>query len=163
MPDSPRRPSPAPSGARPDDTLPAPARILGPAGLIPFAALCVAALVWPEWRFAALVLLVTYGALIASFLGGVHWGLALRPRPGEEWAAWPRLALGVLPSLIAWAALFLLPRAGSLVAIAALLLATAGIETLATRRGLMPPAYLRLRWFLSGGAAGFLLLAATVA
>jgi hypothetical protein len=148
---------------RMDDALPAPARLLGPAGLIPFAGLALAALALPEWRLPALVGLLTYGATIASFLGAVHWGLALRPRPGEEGAAWGRLGLGVLPALLAWAALLLPTLRAGLVALAALLIATALVETLAARHGLVPPAYLRLRWFLSAGAAACLLLGAVVA
>ena len=142
-----------------DDPLPAPARLLGPAGLIPFAGFALVALVSPAWRPFALILLLTYGAVIASFLGAVHWGFALRARPGEERAAWGRLGLGVVPALLAWMAL-LLPLAAGLAALAAILLVTAAAETLAARRGLVPAAYLRLRWMLSLGAAACLLIGA---
>jgi len=58
----------------------------------------------------------------------------------------------VLPSLAGWVAL-LLPAGPGLALLAAGMLATAGLETLAVRRGLMPEDYLRLRWGLSLGAA----------
>lgn len=145
-----------------NDALPSPARILGPAGLIPFAGLALAALLLPEWRSLALIALLAYGATIASFLGAVHWGLALHPAPGEEEAAWGRMGLGVVPSLLAWVAL-LLPLGPGLLSLAAILLATAMAETLAARRGLVPAPYLRLRWGLSLGAAACLLLGAAIA
>ena len=142
------------------ETLPTPARILGPAGLIPFAGLALVALVLPEWRAEALRGLLAYGAAIASFLGAVHWGLALHPASGEERAAWGRIGLGVLPALAAWVALMLPGHRPGLIALAAILVATALVETLAARRGLVPAPYLRLRWGLSLGAAACLLLGA---
>jgi len=145
-----------------NETLPRPARLLGPAGLLPFAGLAFLALARPDWREAALVALLTYGATIAAFLGAVHWGLALRPTPGEEGAAWGRIGLGVVPSLLAWIAL-LLPLRPGLAALALLLLATAAVETWAAGRGLVPRSYLRLRWGLSLGAAACLLVGAALA
>ena len=145
------------------DPLPTPARILGPAGLLPFVGLALLAALVPDARLLAIPALLTYGALIASFLGAVHWGLALRPRPGEAPAAWPRIALGVLPALLAWATLLLLPMKTGLVVLAVLLLAIAAVETHAARSGLVPTPYLRLRWLLSAGAAVCRLLGAIVA
>jgi len=142
--------------------LPAPARILGPAGLIPFAGLALLAAALPDWRPVLLLLLQAYGATIAAFLGAVHWGFALRPAPGEERVAWARFGLGVVPALLAWVAL-LVPLRGGLVGLAAILAATAAVETLAARRGLVPAAYLRLRWVLSLGAGACLLLGAALA
>lgn len=142
-----------------DAALPAPARLLGPAGLIPFLGL--AALTWSGavWAPAALA---AYGATILAFLGAVHWGLALRAPAAEQGAAWPRLGLGVLPALLGWVAL-LLPAAPGLLLLAFGLLATAAMETLAARSGLLPLAYLRLRWLLSAVAASCLSLAALAA
>ena len=46
-----------------------------------------------------------YAALIVSFLGGIHWGLAFRhTEPPLALLAW-----GVVPSLVAWVAGFPLP------------------------------------------------------
>lgn len=133
--------------------LPAPARLLGPAGLIPFAGLAIG--VWAGWP-AAGPALAAYGATILAFLGAVHWGLALaapgRASARDDAIAWGRLGLGVLPALIAWAAL-LLPLAAGLGLLACGILATALIETLAARAGLVPRPYLGLRWLLSAGAA----------
>lgn len=129
--------------------LPPPARLLGPAGLIPFASLAVG--IWAGWP-AAGPALAAYGATILAFLGAVHWGLALRATPAEQGAAWGRLGLGVLPALVAWVAL-LLPLAAGLGLLAIGILATAAAEEAAARAGLVPRAYMGLRWLLSGGAA----------
>jgi hypothetical protein len=62
------------------------------------------------------------------------------------------MGLGVVPSLVAWVAL-LLPEGPGLVLVALALLATAAAETWAAGIGLVPTAYLKLRWLLSLGAA----------
>lgn len=138
----------------PAHTLPAPARLLGPAGLIPFAGLALG--VWVGWPGAGPAL-AAYGATILAFLGAVHWGLALRATPGEQGAAWGRLGLGVVPALVAWVAL-LLPLPAGLGLLALAILATAAAEEAAARAGLVPRAYMQLRWLLSGGAALALLV-----
>lgn len=72
---------------------------LGLAGLIPF--LAATALQWftpPGWRMLAASALLTYGAVIVSFLGGIHWGLAMRAGPPPA----ARLIWGVVPSLLGW-------------------------------------------------------------
>lgn len=140
-----------------------PFRVLGYAGLIPFAAAAAtAALGPPAWRAPAVSALLAYGAVILSFLGAVHWGVALRASPEEAPALWPRLVLGVLPAMVAWLGL-LAPAAFGLVLLAASLCAVAAVETMAARRGRLPRDYLALRWRLSLGAAACLLLGAAVA
>lgn len=91
---------------------------LGYAGLLPFVALAVAAWLAPlAYRAPAAHALLAYGATIASFLGAIHWGLAMRepltPQLGP-------LVWGVFPSLVAWAAL-LLPLSQGLITLALLL------------------------------------------
>jgi hypothetical protein len=135
-----------------------PFRLLGYAGLIPFViGAALAVLGPPSWRAWAAFALAAYGAVILSFLGAVHWGLALRASPEESSAAWPRPGLGVLPALVGWVGL-LLPAPFGLALLATGLLAVAATETVAARRGLLPPGYLALRWTLSLGAAACLLL-----
>ncbi|CDS54050.1 hypothetical protein [Polaromonas sp. CG9_12] len=94
------------------------ARALGLAGLLPFVAgaAALAMLQAPGLQAWAGTALVAYGALIASFLGGIHWGLAM---VGQQTVSL-RLGWGVLPSLLAWIAVLLPPSAG-LVLLAALL------------------------------------------
>lgn len=97
---------------------PAWATWLGAGGLIPFAVLALA-LWWPafEQQGAISHALASYGATIASFLGAIHWGLAMRDHPAA--GAGPYL-WGVTPSLLAWLAL-LLPPAGGLLGLSVLL------------------------------------------
>lgn len=93
---------------------------LGYGGLVPFAGLAV--LLWlvpPRLHSVVALSLLGYGALIASFLGGIHWGTGFlmgdaAPRAQFVW--------GVVPSLLAWLALMLPPRTG-LVMLALVLLA----------------------------------------
>lgn len=139
-----------------DRDLPRYALVLGPAGLIPFAALAAGiAAGWPDLAFP----LAAYGATILAFLGAVHWGLALAATPGDGSATAGRLGLGVLPSLLAWVAL-LLPTGPGLWLLAVAIMGTAAVEAWACRRGLVPPRYMQLRWGLSVGAASCLALAA---
>lgn len=77
---------------------------MGIAGLFPFVA--GAALQWfspPGWRMLAASALLTYGAVIVSFLGGIHWGLAMRGGSPAN----ARLVWGVTPSLLGWLAILL--------------------------------------------------------
>jgi len=127
--------------------------LLGLAGLLPFAGAALAFFAAPDsWQGFAEGALIAYGAVILSFLGAVHWGLALRA-PVEEAPMGPaRLTLGVVPALIGWVAL-LLPDVFALPLLALGILGTAGLEQWARGRGLVPGEYLVLRWVLSIGAA----------
>jgi hypothetical protein len=105
----------------PTSSPPSWARILGFAGLLPFVG--GAALLWivpgpSAQAHAAGLSLAAYAATIAAFLGGVHWGTALR---AGGLAPVP-LLWGVLPQLAGWLAL-LLPASASLLACAAVLVA----------------------------------------
>jgi hypothetical protein len=93
---------------------------LGYAGLIPFVLL--AALLWivhNDLRPWLTIALTSYAALIATFLGGIHWGIAAQ-RPHHEQPF--HYIWGVTPSLIAWLAL-IMPAYAGLPLVAALLIA----------------------------------------
>lgn len=86
---------------------------LGHAGLIPFVLL--AAMVWlvdAELQPWAAMTMAAYAALIVSYLGGIHWGLAWqRPEaPHDEQRR--QLLWGVTPSLLAWPGVLMPPHAG---------------------------------------------------
>jgi hypothetical protein len=52
-----------------------------------------------------------YAAVVISFLGGIHWGLALaQAQPMPRLFVW-----GVVPTLVAWVAVVLPPYAGLVV------------------------------------------------
>jgi hypothetical protein len=138
--------------------LPPLAIVLGVAGLIPFIGCGIAAISANEALGPrALAALIGYGAVILAFLGGVHWGLVLAPRPADS--ATPPVArenllllLGVVPSLIGWVALVLAPTIAPDAALAVLILgflATVITEWRMRRQEIVPTAYLWLRWALS--------------
>jgi len=56
----------------------------------------------------------SYGAVILSFLGAMHWGLEFAKYGGEQGNK--RLALGVLPLAVAWPTLYLADPAVALIA-----------------------------------------------
>ena len=87
-------------------TIPAPAAWLGGAGVLPFLAFLLLAVLGrnAEQRALGLQAFVAYGAVIATFLGGIRWGAAL-PAPD-----WRRLSMSVFPSLIAFMLLLVPPR-----------------------------------------------------
>lgn len=94
--------------------VPAAAFWLGAAGVVPFAIGAVAAWFIPAESAAQAVAVTTaYSALVLSFLGGTAWGFAAGRSAYVEHAVFGLiLVLGVIPSLVALAALFLSPGTG---------------------------------------------------
>jgi hypothetical protein len=133
------------------DTHPSPwARRLGYAGLLPFVGgAAVVALVEPAMRPAPGYALLAYAATIVAFLGGVHWGAAMRAE--GPLAATRALVWGVLPQLLAWGTLLLPLPVGLLTAAALLVLCYAVDRHLYLALGLRH--WLALRLPLSIGAA----------
>ena len=134
--------------------LPPFAIMLGLAGLLPFLLCSLGALsLSSDGATRSLLALVAYGATILAFLGGVHWGFALdEGGTASERVQRLRFGLGVVPSLIGWAAMLMtfigLPTTGLLVLTAGFV-ATTVVEGQAARRGLVPQRYMWLRWGLS--------------
>ncbi|WP_048305978.1 DUF3429 domain-containing protein [Halomonas sp. PR-M31] len=89
---------------------------LGCAGLIPFFVGAVCVFVAPIlWQALAIKAFLFYSAVILSFLGGIHWGVAMsQDAPGTKGFN-VRLVLSMVPSLLAWPALLLNYVAGVLV------------------------------------------------
>lgn len=90
---------------------------LGYTGLIPFVAPVLAALLgWSPWPFGPSwsIVQLSYGAVILSFLGALHWGVAMTSQRLDD--ATQRFAYlwSVIPSLFAWVALLLAGSLGSL-------------------------------------------------
>jgi hypothetical protein len=101
--------------------------------------------------------LLAYGAIILSFLGGIHWGLAIGAVPQSDNMLWPRIALSILPSLVACAAL-LAPFSIGFLVLAAAFVAMLLVDIRASRMHEAPAWYPKLRWPLSCGAIAALLL-----
>jgi hypothetical protein len=85
------------------------ATLLGNFGLLPFYALAIGAWLPLAPMPARLVELafIGYAAVILSFLGAVHWGLALATPQLTKPQSWNALGWGVLPSLLGWLALLM--------------------------------------------------------
>lgn len=141
-------------------TIPIVPLALGLGGLVPFVGLALLVVTGWAQRIGmsgdlVRAALLAYGAIIASFLGGIRWGLALRE--GGRAAALD-LVLSVVPSLVAWACLAL-PRPFDAGALGLLLLAWGAVDQDLPRRSLAPAWFGRLRVILSG-VAGLAMLAA---
>ena len=131
-------------------------KVLGYAGLIPFTGLAL--LLWvvdthlQAWVAMALA---AYGALIVSFLGGVHWGLgwlgAQRPPSGPPHGQRNHFLWGITLSLLAWPGVLMPPFAGLAWLGFVLILSYLADRTLYARAGLQR--WLTLRFRLSCVAA----------
>jgi hypothetical protein len=137
------------------ERIPNPALYLGAAGLLPFfAATAAIGLLPPEGRGIFVAALAGYGAVILSFLGAVHWGAAIGGTGGPgatPSVLGPRLAWSVVPALLGWASLVMGAAPGlvlQLVGFVGCLI----IDVRATRLGLLPAWYPKLRWPLSAVA-----------
>lgn len=109
----------------PQPVVPPLAQRLSYAGLLPFIGL--AASLWfvgPLWKLVMGNALLAYGALIATFLGGIHWGIAQRDaaQPVSGLYLW-----GVVPSLVGWCAM-VLPVPVGLLMVSGLLLTCYGVD-----------------------------------
>ena len=101
---------------------PRPALVLGLGGLLPFIGLSLRARLGPpEVHTTSLLALLQYGALIATFVGALHWAYAAAGVPGRAPASL-RYGWSVVPSLLAWGTLQLSLSVGLLLQ-AALLIA----------------------------------------
>lgn len=121
---------------------------LGYGGLLPFLALAPASLldhhhgaVWGDALYA-------YGAIILSFIGALHWGLAmslpdLSDRQRSAWFAW-----SVVPALIAWPAVLFSPPLAALLLVLGFIAHYLQDRRLA-RQARLPDWYLPLRLRLS--------------
>jgi hypothetical protein len=123
-------------------TVPAMAAGLGYAGLIPFIALAV--LLWwlPDDEVQRIhEALLGYGAVILSFIGAVHWGLAMS---GGGEGSQRQFVFSVVPPLLGWLALLVPLVAGYSI----LILSFAGVciyDSFITRRNEAPGWYPRIR------------------
>ncbi|MCU0812046.1 MAG: DUF3429 domain-containing protein [Thiobacillaceae bacterium] len=121
---------------------------LGYGGLLPFLVLAPASLldhhhgaVWGDALYA-------YGAIILSFIGALHWGLAmslpdLSDRQRSAWFAW-----SVVPALIAWPAALFSPPLAALLLVLGFIAHYLQDRRLA-RQARLPDWYLPLRLRLS--------------
>lgn len=140
-------------------TVPWGAVLLGIAGLIPFLGFAALSVSGTDGGLNVIglsprTILSAYGAVIASFLGGIRWGAAAaRGLGGTDYL------IAIVPSLVAWAALAA-PPPWDLRILGGLVLLWGVIDQDLARRGLAPVWMGRLRLGLSGIAGAALLVAA---
>lgn len=118
LPGQPARPDPTdPARAKPlqEDPIWRLIQLLGYAGLLPFVFLTLC-LWWvgPELQAFVALAMQAYGAVIVSFLGGIHWGLGFQQALTTRQAGGLPFIWGVVPSLLAWAGLVMPALAGLL-------------------------------------------------
>ena len=121
--------------------------LLGLAGALIFAGLA-AALLSPETRIRipSIAALVTFSALVISWLGGVESGLALREGHADDWTRTLAFAAGAIPPLAAWGVLLVLPSTQwQLGAAIALFIAIWMADLWLARRGLIPSWFVDIR------------------
>lgn len=88
-------------------------RHLGYAGLIPFVFLAMSLwLVGPDLHPYVALSMQGYGAVIVSFLGGIHWGVGFRNAITMHNAPRVSFVWGVIPSLLAWVGVMMPAFAG---------------------------------------------------
>lgn len=138
--------------------IPGAALVLGLAGLIPFV--CGAAAQWVSLPLltaeTGLKLVILYGAIILSFLGGIRWGTAIRPYDqGRQTLEFPASVLGSLAGL---AAAFLPPIPALALLIAGFLM-QALWDVMSVDAGRLPSWFGRLRMILTAGAVVSLIAA----
>jgi len=132
------------------------ARLLGFAGLVPFIVFSTG--VWTTLPIMqnAHFILITYAAVILSFMGAVHWGLAMS---GSNTTAKIQLGASVLPALLGWVAL-LIPMLYGYILLTACFIVLLMADKIAGSKGLVPDWYLPMRFILTTVVVLCLLIAA---
>jgi uncharacterized protein DUF3429 len=122
---------------------------VGLATLLPFLFCAGAVLATTDTRSAGwMTALLGYAAVVLALYGGVHWGFLLaaaEPRPSDRL----RLALGVVPALIGWAALLITLVLPNEVGLGVLIVGYAAFALSESRlysADLLPSGYMWLRW-----------------
>jgi len=117
------------------------------AGAIPFLVATAALFVSDASgvRVPAIAALVTYSAVILSFLGGIEWGLAIRDESGNEATRVAALGLSTVSSLAAWAVLWLPSSHWQVGSALALFIAVWAADQWMANRGLLPTWFVDLR------------------
>jgi hypothetical protein len=132
------------------------ATIMGLGGIVPFFGCAVLMYLGdPGVSIVALFANAVYAAVILSFVGAIHWGLAMRADRSPAWYVW-----SVTPALISWAAILLLDIRVSLLALAIGFTLSWSVDRQAHLRGLIPDWYMKMRHMLTAGATISLLATA---
>lgn len=144
-----------------DRSIPPMALWLGLLGLIPFIGLTALYALQMENRIGwtpgyARDVLVSYGAIILAFLGGIRWGVALKH--GNSAHAVRMFILSVVVPLAAWVALFL-PKPHDITWLIAIFLVVGVADVALVTKGHAPRWFGTLRTILTVGVVGCLITA----
>ena len=123
---------------------------LGYLGLIPFLAGAATALLSEELVSLAFQAFILYSLAILSFMGGVHWGLALIIGTRQS----TRLLISVVPLIVAWICLIALPAPLTLAVLGGGFIAQWFIDRPILAELPIPSWYLEMRPRLAYVAAG---------
>lgn len=130
------------------------AQALTYAGLLPFVG-CTALILFGNalglvhYRPLALQAISVYAAVIVSFLGGIQWGIGVATLEQQPHTARTLFLLSVVPSLLAWAMLFL-PATTSRLVVALFLVGFVWvIDALLHLQKVIPVWFFRLRCIAS--------------
>jgi hypothetical protein len=96
-------------------------------------------------RIPGIAALVTFAAIVLSYLGGIEGGLALRDEAGTPQTRAIAFAMSALPSLAAWGVLWLPSPQWQLGASLALFAGVWSFDLWLARRGLVPSWFVDLR------------------
>lgn len=96
-------------------------------------------------RIPGIAALVTFAAIVLSYLGGIEGGLALREEAGTAQTRAIAFSMSALPSLAAWGVLWLPSTQWQLGASLALFVAVWMFDLWLARRGLVPSWFVDLR------------------
>jgi hypothetical protein len=89
-------------------TLPPPTPLwLGTTGVLPFLFLSVMAWLPTPWLPAVQFALLAYGAVILTFVGALHWGVAMAASDLQQTQRNWLFAWSVVPALVAWTSMLL--------------------------------------------------------
>ncbi|MGH8507831.1 MAG: DUF3429 domain-containing protein [Gammaproteobacteria bacterium] len=133
---------------------------LGAGGLVPF--IVFAGSLWAaplDYRPLLVGWLSTYAAVILSFIGALHWGIAMVHRNMIEGDRALFMTWSVVPAIAAWVAL-LLPETSRFMVLAAAFAVDYAVDRELVRRYPITPWFLRLRGGLTAVVVPCLLLAA---
>lgn len=135
------------------EPMPVVAKLLGWAGVLPFAISALGVFFLRDDRalqVLSLAGLTAYGAVILSFLGGVRWGTAMARPPSTKRHV--EFVLSIVPSLVAWVCLLVNNSTVALGVLTAGFIAMAVLDYRSARAQELPSWYGHLRVLLSMAA-----------
>lgn len=111
-------------------------------GIIPFW-LCAIAIALGLERYYAVIALRSYGAVIASFISGIHWGIAMHN--SDRKTLWLLLSSNAV-ALMAWASLLIHSAISALSILSFAFIVLITIDTILFKSHRIDSWFMKLRW-----------------